>query len=148
VVAVGNAFTGLPVVADKPAAGPHENAVAVPPAVKVTAVPPGLQIVDDVGETVTVGFATTVYAALLTFPPGLVTLITPAVKPAGVTAVIVVLLTTTNEAALTRLKVTEVVPVKFVPVIVTVCPPPAHKLVFGVKEEIVGGENAHGESPI
>lgn len=111
-------------------------------AVKVTAAPPGVQKLPLVGDTVIVGLVTTVYAALVAGPTPLVTTIVPADNPAGVTAVIVVLLTTVKDAAFTKLNVTEVVPVKFVPVIVTVCPPPIHKFVLGVKLVIVG--NAGG----
>ena len=57
--------------------------------------------------------------------PGVVTstLAAPAV-PAGVVAVIVVALETWNEATAAPPIVTEVAPVKPVPVIVTDCPPP------------------------
>jgi len=52
-------------------------------------------------------------------PPGVVTATAPA-APAPTTAVMLVALTTVNEAAATPPNVTEVAPVKFVPVMVTV----------------------------
>jgi hypothetical protein len=64
-------------------------------------------------------------------PPPFVTVKLPPVNPAGVTAVIVVEETTTYEAAFTPLNLTEDIPAKLVPVIVTVCPPPSH-IVVGV----------------
>ena len=68
----------------------------------------------------------------------MVTVITPAVRPEGVTAVIEVADTTVNEVAATLLKVTAVVPANPVPVMVTVCPPPAHRVGDGENEVIVG----------
>ena len=65
------------------------------------------------------------------------TVFAPAV-PAGVTAVTVVELTTLTEVAATPSIVTELVPVKFVPVIVIVVPPESGP-VFGLTDEIVGG---------
>jgi hypothetical protein len=50
--------------------------------------------------------------------------------------VILVALTTVNEVAAVPPKLTAVAPVKFVPVIVTVCPVPAE---IGLKDVIVGG---------
>ena len=72
-------------------------------------------------------------------PPGVVTdtVVAPAVA-AGVTAVTVVELTTLTEVAATPSIVTELVPVKFVPVIVIVVPPESGP-VFGLTDEIVGG---------
>ena len=57
--------------------------------------------------------------------------------PAGVTAVTVVELTTLTEVAATPPIVTELAPVKFVPVIV-IAVPPAVGPVFGLTDEIVG----------
>ena len=73
--------------------------------------------------------------ALLTMPFAVVTLTLP-VAPAPTTAVILVALTTVNEVAAVPPKLTAVVPVKFVPVIVTVCPVPAE---VGLNDAIVGG---------
>jgi hypothetical protein len=64
------------------------------------------------------------------------TVFAPAV-PAGVTAVTVVELTTLTEVAATPPIVTELAPVKFVPVIVIVVPPESGP-VFGLTDEIVG----------
>jgi len=57
--------------------------------------------------------------------------------PAGVTAVTVVELTTLTEVAATPPIVTELVPGKFVPVIVIKVPPLVDP-VFGLTDEIVG----------
>ena len=73
--------------------------------------------------------------ALLAMPFAVVTLTLP-VAPAPTTAVILVALTTVNEVAAVPPKLTAVVPVKFVPVIVTVCPVPAE---VGLNDAIVGG---------
>ena len=73
--------------------------------------------------------------ALLAMPFEVVTLTLP-VAPAPTTAVILVALTTANEVAAAPPKLTADAPVKFVPVIVTVCPVPAE---VGLKEVIVGG---------
>ena len=72
-------------------------------------------------------------------PPGVVTEIgfTPAVS-AGVTAVIFVAFTTTTEVASFVPILTEVAPVKFVPVIVIAVPPVVGPK-FGVTEVTVGG---------
>jgi len=59
--------------------------------------------------------------ARLELPEGLVTITLPD-EPLPSTAVILVLLTTLKEAAAVPPKLTAVVPVKFVPVRVTVCP--------------------------
>ena len=67
-------------------------------------------------------------------PLGVVTLTFPD-APEPVTAVIVVALTTLNEAAATPPKLTAVAPVKFVPVIVTITPAPAE---IGVKDVMTG----------
>ena len=72
---------------------------------------------------------------LLTLPLAVVTRTFP-VAPAPTTAVILVALTTVNEVAAVPPKLTPVAPVKFVPVIVTVCPVPAD---VGLKDAIVGG---------
>lgn len=56
--------------------------------------------------------------------------------PPPTTAVIVVELTTLNDAAGNTPNLTDVTPLKFEPVMVTVVPVPA---LVGVKEEIVGG---------
>jgi len=56
-------------------------------------------------------------------PPAVVTEIGPVVTPVGAVAVIVVALSTANEAAATPLNRTAVAPVKSVPVIVTIVPP-------------------------
>jgi hypothetical protein len=69
-------------------------------------------------------------------PTGVVTVILPVVVPLATMAVIWVVLLTVKLAAAVELKFTELVPVKFVPVIVTEVP--ATPLV-GVKPEIVGG---------
>ena len=68
-------------------------------------------------------------------PFDVVTLTAPVV-PAATTAVIIVALTTVNEVAAVPPKLTDVAPVKFVPVMVTVCPVPAE---VGLNKEIVGG---------
>ena len=73
--------------------------------------------------------------ALLAMPFAVVTLTLP-VAPAPTTAVILVALTTVNEVAAVPPKLTAVAPVKFVPVIVTVCPVPAE---IGLNDAIVGG---------
>jgi len=67
-------------------------------------------------------------------PPELVTATEPEAPPA-ITAVIEVGLTTVNDAAAVPPKVTALTSKKFVPVMVTVTPPPED---VGVKEEIVG----------
>ncbi len=68
-------------------------------------------------------------------PFAVVTLTLP-VAPAPTTAVILVALTTVNEVAAVPPKLTAVAPVKFVPVIVTVCPVPDE---IGLNDAIVGG---------
>ena len=68
-------------------------------------------------------------------PFDVVTLTLP-VAPAPIIAVILVALTTVNEVAAVPPKLTAVAPVKFVPVIVTVCPVPAE---VGLNDVIVGG---------
>jgi hypothetical protein len=74
------------------------------------------------------------YDAELACPPGVVTTILPIAKPAGTLAVIVVGETTVN-AAPTPLNATPFVPVKVVPVIVTVVPTGP---LAGVKDATVG----------
>jgi hypothetical protein len=71
-------------------------------------------------------------------PSGVVTdtVFAPAI-PAGVTAVTVVLFTATTEVAATPPIVTELVPARFVPVIV-IAVPPASGPEFGVTDAIVG----------
>ena len=71
-------------------------------------------------------------------PPGVVTdtVFAPAV-PTGVTAVTIVELTTLTEVAATPPIVTELAPVRFVPVIVIAVPPLVDP-VFGLTDEIVG----------
>ena len=73
--------------------------------------------------------------ALLAMPFAVVTLTLP-VAPAPTTAVMLVALTTVNEVAAVPPRLTAVAPVKFVPVIVTVCPVPAE---IGLNDAIVGG---------
>ena len=68
-------------------------------------------------------------------PFDVVTLALP-VAPAPIIAVMLVALTTVNAVAAVPPKLTAVVPVKFVPVIVTVCPVPAE---VGLNDAIVGG---------
>ena len=79
--------------------------------------------------------AINVNPVLLALPFAVVTLTLPVV-PAATTAVILVALTTVNEVAAVPPKLTAVAPVKFVPVIVTVCPVPTE---VGLKDVIVGG---------
>ena len=67
-------------------------------------------------------------------PPAVVTLTSP-VEPPPTTAVIVLGETTVNEVADVPPKLTDVAPLRFVPIIVTVVPLP---VVVGVKEVIVG----------
>ena len=62
------------------------------------------------------------------------------VVPLATTAVILVGLTTVNDAAAVPPKLTAVVPLKLTPVIVTVCPVPVS---VGVKDVIIG--NAAGD---
>ena len=73
--------------------------------------------------------------ALLAMPFDVVTLTLP-VAPAPTTAVILAALTTVNVVTAVPPKLTAVAPVKFVPVIVTVCPVPAD---VGLNDAIVGG---------
>ena len=73
-------------------------------------------------------------------PPGVVTdTVFAPIVPAGVTAVTVVELTTLTEVAATSSIVTELAPVRFVPVIVIAVPPVVDP-VFGLNDEIVGSE--------
>jgi hypothetical protein len=87
--------------------------------VMVTEVPTG----PEVGEKLTMvgGRMTTKLVPLVAVPSGVVTVMGPVVAPAGTVAVICVLLLTVKVAA-TPLKRTSVVPVKFVPVMVTDAP--------------------------
>ena len=93
----------------------------------------------DVGvkeEMVGAGVAATkVKPALVPVPFPVVTLTLP-VAPVPKTAVMEVALFTVNELAATPPKLTDVTPVKFVPVSVTVCPVLAD---VGLKELIAGG---------
>jgi len=99
--------------------------------VMVTVVPlPALVGVNDE----MVGVAINVNPPKVAVPPGVVTLIVPE-APAPTTAVMVVAFTTVNVMAAVPPKLTAVVPVRLVPVIVTVEPLPA---LVGVKEEMVG----------
>src|SRR5438477_562074 len=83
-----------------------------------------------------VGALTTVNElALLAVPPGVVTLTGPVVAPAGTVAWIAVS-EVTVKVALIPLNVTEVAPLKFVPLIVTLVPTGP---LVGVKLAIVGG---------
>ena len=73
--------------------------------------------------------------AKLPVPPGAVTDTEP-LLPEPTNAVIVVAFTTVKDVAATPLKLTAVVPVRFVPVMVTIAPVVA---VVGEKDVIVGG---------
>src|SRR5882672_5806469 len=87
-------------------------------------------------KLVIVGGSTTVNALLLiAVPPAVVTLIGPVVTPAGTVARIAVAEVTVKRA-LTELKVTEVAPVKFVPLMVKLVPTGP---LVGAKLAIVGG---------
>src|SRR5439155_12941122 len=86
---------------------------------------------------VIVGAGITVKAlALVAVPPGVVTLMGPVVAPAGTVAAIEVGEVTVKLTALVPLNFTAVVPVKAVPLIVTVLPTGP---LVGVKLVIVGG---------
>ncbi len=104
---------------------PKVTAVAPvnPVPVMVTEVPPA--VVPDVGETLVNDGAEAVYVYVpVAVPPGVViTMLAAPAVPAGVVAVIDVLLTTVNEVAAVPPKVTEVAPVNPVPVMVTEVPP-------------------------
>ena len=65
------------------------------------------------------------------------TVLEPALTPAGIVAVMLVMLTTVTFVAATPSMVTAVAPLKFVPVIVTDVPP-ASGPEFGVMPEMVG----------
>ena len=69
------------------------------------------------------GCSTANALALVAVPSGVVTLSGPVVAPAGTVAWIAVS-EVTAKVALTPLKVTDVAPLKFVPLMVTVVPPP------------------------
>ena len=105
--------------------------------VMVTAVPTGPLVgVNDVivGGPVTV--PVTVKALLLTpVPAAVVTLIGPVLAPLGTVALICVSESTVKVAA-TLLKVTSVVPVEWLPVMVTLVPTGP---LLGVNEVIIGG---------
>ena len=75
VVDAGLAVTGVPVVADKPAAGPHEYVVA-PPALSTTPAPPAQSVVEPVGVIVTVGPGLTVILTESFWLPHGVTMVT------------------------------------------------------------------------
>src|SRR4029453_2025156 len=89
------------------------------------------------------GMLTVKFAALAIVPPGVVTLILPVVAPVGTVAVICVAESTWNVVAVVVLNFTElvvkvaplIVPLKFVPVIVTDVPTGPK---VGVNELIVG----------
>src|SRR5437660_5102854 len=81
------------------------------------------------------GLTTVNELALVAVPPGVVTLTGPVVAPAGTVARIAVS-EVTVKVALTPLNDTEVAPVKFVPLIVTLVPTGP---LVGVKLAIVGG---------
>src|SRR6266480_4799678 len=83
--------------------------------------------------------------ALVAVPPGVVTLIDPVVAPAGTVACIAVVEVTVKLVALTPLNVTDVAPMNFVPVIVTVLPTGP---LGGVKPVIVGGGGGGGVSTV
>jgi hypothetical protein len=72
-------------------------------------------------------------------PPGVVTVTStgPAAEPAGLVTVIWVALLTVNVPAAVAPNLTEVAPVKFVPVIVTIVPPAIGPR-FGVTSVTVG----------
>jgi hypothetical protein len=74
-------------------------------------------------------------AVLVAVPPGVVTEIVPVFAPVGTFTVTLVAATVAGVAA-TPPKLTDVAPVRFVPVIVTVAPAPAE---VGVKLVIAGG---------
>lgn len=80
---------------------------------------PGTPLVGE--NVVMVGAGIVKFALLVAVPPGVVTAMGPAVARLGTVAVICVPESTVNDAT-TPLKVTEVAPVKFVPVIVTCVP--------------------------
>src|SRR5437660_5902393 len=81
------------------------------------------------------GLTTVNELALVAVPPGVVTLSGPVVAPAGTVARIAVS-EVTVKVALTPLNDTDVAPVKFVPLIVTLVPTGP---LVGVKLAIVGG---------
>jgi hypothetical protein len=74
---------------------------------------------------------------LVAVPPGVVTEIVPLVAPPGTDATICVAELTVNDAASAPLKLTDVAPVRFVPVIVTTVPATPD---VGENEVIDGGE--------
>src|SRR2546430_14009350 len=94
----------------------------------------GVKLVIGVGLTVNT-------LRLVAVPPDVATVIDPVVKPAGTVAWIAVA-EFTVKLALAPLKRTAVVPVKFVPLIVTVVPTGP---LAGVKLVIVGGLIVNGE---
>jgi hypothetical protein len=104
----------------------------------VTEVPTGPDIGEN-DEIVGLAVVTVNLWALVAVPPGVVTEILPVVAPEGTTAVIFVAELTVNDVALTPLNFTDVVvnpvPLKFVPLIVTVVPTGP---LVGENEEIVG----------
>ncbi len=107
-------------------------------AVNVTEVP--AQIADPgfaaiVTDGVTFRFTVKSFTLALVTAPAVIVIL-PVVAPFGSVAVICVLLFTVKVVAAVPLKSTLVVPVKSVPVIITVVPEPAQEL-SGVKLEIV-----------
>src|SRR5207302_1671092 len=99
----------------------------------VTLVPTGPLV--GVRLAIVGGLTTVNELALVAVPPGVVTLSGPVVAPAGTVARIAVSEVTVN-VALTPLNDTDVAPVKFVPLIVTLVPTGP---LVGVKLAIVGG---------
>jgi hypothetical protein len=85
------------------------------------------------------GVVTVKFDVLVAVPPAVVTLMGPVVAPVGTVAVIFVAELTMKVVALTPLNLTEVAPVKFVPVIVTLDPTGPD---MGENEVIVGAEVA------
>ena len=126
------------------------NSTAVAPLkfapVMITVVPPATSPLD--GETpVTAGVAVNVNwsAAVVTLvPSGLLTVTSTVPVPAGEVAMIVEELTTVNAVAATTPNFTLVVPVKLVPVMVTVVPPDVGPTV-GLSAVTVGTTSARSK---
>lgn len=81
---------------------------------------------------------------LVAIPPGVVTAMVPVVAPEGTVAVTEVALTTANVAAAMLLNLTPVMPVRFVPVMVTEVPTEPE---MGVNDVIVGALAGAAASP-
>jgi hypothetical protein len=124
------AFTTLKEAAAVPPKLTAEAAVKLVP-VMVTVAPDAAEV--GVKDAI-VGAGINTNPASVALPPGVVTETLPEL-PAATTAVIVVAFTTENEVAAVPPKLTAVVPVKLVPVTVTVSPVAAE---VGVNEVIVG----------